>query len=194
MTVGDYRAYKDSIYKSFSKDLSHYEKNFTLLATGILAFSVTFIKEIIKISEAVYLPALFVGWALIVIAIGLMMVSFLMAVNEGNILWKEVDDYLLKNKFFDNNKVMSDAEYLEIKLPTNEILYRVKRRLKIIRYLAIVTFLSGIITFSSFVGINLVHENGKDKSTKILNNKSSITIKTGNTESKTNDSVIVLNH
>ena len=43
-----------------------------MVSGGILAFSTTFIKDIVKLPELVYLPFLFLAWIFIIVSIGLM--------------------------------------------------------------------------------------------------------------------------
>ncbi len=193
MTIEELKKYKDGLYSSLSRDLDAFEKNFILISSGILAFSVTFINEIVKIENAVFLPMLFIGWAFILASIGLMMFAFLSSVNGHNELWKIVDDFIIQNKFFDATQVLVETEALKIKESTNEAFYKIKDRLKCLRSCAIWTFLIGVLLFSTFVGINLLNENNKDKTTKIVNSKKgTITITTGVIETTTNDSIIII--
>ena len=50
MTVAELKKYKDNLYGSLSKELSDFEKNFLLITGGTLAFSITFIKDIVKVA------------------------------------------------------------------------------------------------------------------------------------------------
>lgn len=194
MKVEELKKYKSSLYTSLSNNLEAFEKNFILLSTGILAFSVTFIKDIVKIDEAICLYILFFGWLFILVAIGLMMYAFLSSVDGTNKLWKMVDDYIVKEKKFDPEEKLDDDEALKIKTETNTELFTIKKRLKYMRKTAVGLFLFGVLLFSTFVGINLYKENVKDNSLNIVNSKkSTITIKTGAIQTTTNDSIIIIN-
>lgn len=195
MKVEELKKYKTSLYTSLSNNLEAFEKNFVLLSTGMLAFSITFIKDIVKIDEATYLFVLFIGWFFILLAIGLMMYAFLSSVAGSNKLWKLVDDYIVEKQKFDSNEELSNIEALNIKKDTNTELYRIKRRLKNMRITAVSSFLLGVFLFSIFVSLNLYRENIKSNSLEILNakNKGSI-IKTGGIEVITNDSVVIIRH
>ena len=159
MNVKHLKEYKDSCYSALSRDLTEFEKNFLLVAGAILAFSITFIKDIIKISEAQYLFLLFVGWGFIIISIGLMMHAFLKSANDSEELWKIADDYIIENNFFNDEKTLNDDECKDIKGKINTILSPSKKNLKNIRKDAVLCFLIGVVSFSIFVGINLLREN-----------------------------------
>lgn len=195
MKVEELKKYKDGLYTSLSRDLDAFEKNFILISSGVLAFSITFIKEIVKIEDAIDLPILFFGWLLILVSVGSMMFAFLSSVNGSNQLWKIVDDYIISNKLFTPEFVLSEAQSEAIKISTNAKLYEIKNRLRNLRRFSIWTFLFGVTLFSFFVGINLLKENKKVSSTQITNSKKvQLKIKTGNAETFTNDSIIILNH
>lgn len=188
MTVEELKNYKNSLYSSLSRDLDAFEKNFILISSGILAFSVTFIKDIVKIEDATFLPILFLGWLLILISIGLMMFTFLSSVNGSNELWKIVDDFIVSDKLYDKSTVLTDAQDIDIKTKTNGALFKIKEKLKNLRDKAIWSFLLGVLLFSSFVAINLWKENIAESESKTINE---ITIKTGETVTKTKDSIVI---
>jgi hypothetical protein len=77
MKVGDIQKYKENLYSALSRDLSEFEKNFLLIAAGLLTFSITFIEQIVTLETAEFLFLLFLSWFLIALAIGLMMFTFL---------------------------------------------------------------------------------------------------------------------
>lgn len=175
MKVEELKNYKNSLYSSLSRDLDSFEKNFILISSGMLAFSVTFIKDIVKIEGAQFLPLLFLGWFLILLAVGLMMFTFLSSVNGSNSLWKIVDDYIVAEKLYDKTIDLTLAQNEFIKNATNIELYKIKSKLKKLRQAAIWCFLFGVLFFGAFVSINIYKENGA-KPTKTT--KSEITIKT----------------
>lgn len=187
MKVEDLKIYKDSLYSSLSRDLDAFEKNFILISSGMLAFSITFIKDIVKINESIYLPLLFLGWLLILLAVGLMMFTFLSSVNGSNSLWKIVDDYIVQNKLYDKTRDLTPSQDEFIKEATNEELYRIKNRLKTLRKAAIWCFLFGVLFFGSFVSINIYRENeSKNKTTR-----NEFAIKMEQKVIITNDSIVI---
>lgn len=195
MKVLDLKKYKDGLYTSLSRDLDAFEKNFILVSTGLLAFSITFIKDIVKIEVATYLPVLFIGWFLILVSVGLMMFAFLSSVNGSNQLWKIVDDYIILNKLFTAETDLTSTQSEEIKKSTNDSLYKIKKRLKKLRQYAIWSFLFGVMFFSIFVGINLVKENKKVNTIHIVNSKKSpLKITLDEKVTTSNDSIIILNY
>ena len=96
MTVADIKKYKDSLYSALSRDLSDFEKNFLLIAGGVLAFSITFIKDIVEVPQSAFLPCLFIGWALFALSVGIMMLTFIKSAYASDELWFKVDAILLE--------------------------------------------------------------------------------------------------
>lgn len=165
MNVEHLKKYKDSCYSALSRDLTEFEKNFLLVSGGILAFSITFIKDIIKISEAQYLWFLFIGWLLIIIGIGLMMHTFLKSANASDRLWKITDDFIGKNCLYTDTQELTNEQCEEIRGQINAILEPSKNSLKRFRKYAVNFFLAGVLMFASFVCFNLIQE--KKRATKI---------------------------
>ena len=166
MKVEDLKAYKSSLYSGLSKDLADFEKNFLLSAAAIFTFSLTFIKDIVKISDAHYLFVLFIAWGFSALSVGLMMYAFLYSVNTSNLLWKVVDDFLITKDLLKEGATLSEDDGTIIKKATNDLLYRSKKALKVLRYLAVTLFLIGIIALAFFIAINLVLENQRPADTK----------------------------
>ena len=159
MTVSDLKKYKDNCYSALSRDITEFEKNFLFISGGLLAFSITFIKDIIKISDAQYLWLLFLSWLIIITSIGLMMFSFLKSANASDCLWKLVDDFLMDNNLHKDDVELTTEQWSEIKMNVNDILFKNKLILKKLRIWAVRLFLIGLLTFSTFVAINLNKEN-----------------------------------
>lgn len=168
MKVEDLKKYKDSLYGSLSRDLDAFEKNFILISSGMLAFSITFIKDIVKIEDAENLVLLFLGWLFILIADGLMMYAFLSSVRGSNKLWKIVDDFIISNDLFNNDDNLSLVQAKNIKQATNNKLYKIKKWLEILRLSAIISFVVGVFVFGLFVSINISNENKKSEPKKTV--------------------------
>ncbi len=162
MDVEHLKKYKDNCYSALSRDLTEFEKNFLLVAGGLLAFSITFIKDIIKISDAQFLILLFLGWAFIITAIGIMMHAFLKSANASDQLWKITDDFIGANCLYDDKTELSDEQCQEIRGQINAILETNKQSLKKLRIVAVNVFLVGLVLFSIFIGINLIRENNAE--------------------------------
>jgi hypothetical protein len=173
MKVKELKDYKSSLFASLSRNLSEFEKNFLLISGGILAFSITFIKEIVKIESASNITFLFISWAFIIISIGLMMYAFLRSSLASDELWALVDKFILKDKLFNDEQELSGEQITEIKFEVNNIFYESKKKLKYLRFISVGTFLVGLIFLSIYVSINLTQENK-------LANKNSYEIKSSN--------------
>jgi hypothetical protein len=159
MTVLDLKKYKDSLYTSLSRDLSEFEKNFLLISGGILTFSISFIKEIVKIDQALYLPMLYISWGFIIISIALMMYTFLKSSIASDELWTTVDDFIISNRLYKDEVELTDDQVDRIKNAVNSSFYSIKKTLRILRYFSVASFIVGIIFLAIYVSINLTNEN-----------------------------------
>src|SRR5882724_1172014 len=159
MTVADVRKYKDNLYAALSRDLSDFEKNFLLIAAGVLTFSITFIKDIVKVEQAGFLPFLFLGWFLFALSVALMMFTFIKSAYASDEIWFQIDTFLLSKNKVEDSDTLEAADILRIKTESNTTLTTRKSELRKMRYGAIGCFLAGFISFGFFVAVNLTHEN-----------------------------------
>ncbi len=158
MKVEELKKYKENNYGALSRDLSEFEKNFMLLSVGVLTFTITFIKDIIKVESTTSLGYLYFGWALISMSIALIMFSFLISAFYSNKLWKCVDSFYIKKRKFKNDLEYSEEEVIEIKRSSNKILFKSKCILTWMRALAILSFVFGISSIAYFTGKNMEME------------------------------------
>ncbi len=156
MKVKQLKEYKDKLNDAASRDLAEFEKNFLLIASGLLAFSVSFIKDIIHLNEAEILLVLFISWFFLIVSIGSMMYAFIQSSNYSDLIWAKADKFLLKINKIDNDDDLSEQEALEIKKKMNRILSDSKKKLKKIRYTSIYLFLIGLLSLCCFIGYNLI--------------------------------------
>ena len=159
MKIKDLKTYKENLYVSLSRDLSAFEKNFILISGAILAFSVTFIREIVNIKVAEMLILLYVSWGLIIVSIALMMFTFLESSSASDRLWKVVDDFIISNQLFEDETTLSKSQAEKIKGEVNDVFHKSKKQLKNIRYGSVIIFVTGLILLGIFVAINLNKEN-----------------------------------
>ena len=174
MTVLDLKNYKQSLYTSLSRDLSEFEKNFLLISGGILAFSITFIKEIVEIDKALFLEFLYLSWGLIIISIALMMLTFLKSSNASDKLWLVVDDFLVSNSLFKDETILEEPVAKSIKTSVNTVFHKNKIALKKLRYSAVINFIFGVAFLAFYVSLNLSNENANKPKNKIDLNNSSV--------------------
>lgn len=170
MLVSELKKYKETLYSSLSRDLSEFEKNFLLISSGVLAFSITFIKEIVKIEDAHLLAWLFWSWGLIIASIGVMMFTFLQSSSSCDKLWSITDKFIITNKLYDDTTALTDDQVDIIKKEINSAFYRSKLLLRSLRYVSIGFFILGISSLSIFVSINLLDENQNKKVSDIDKN------------------------
>jgi hypothetical protein len=195
MTVADIKKYKDSLYSALSRDLSDFEKNFLLIAAGVLTFSITFIKDIVEVPQSSFLPCLFIGWTLFALSVGIMMLTFIKSAYASDELWFKVDDILMEINKFEDTDAVEKQEVQRIKQETNQILIHRKSQLRRMRYGAIAAFLAGMVVFGFFVGYNLMIEQQPKPaghSEEITIDKRSRTVMLNDWKLSINDSTVVL--
>ncbi len=163
MTVGELKDYKGDLYKAMCRDLTEFEKNFLFISTGLLAFSITFIKDIVKVDQSVGLSILFWGWGLIIGAISIMMFAFLKSAWDSDKLWKIAEEFIVGNDFHDDTNNLTLTQWKDIRTKLNARLERSKKQLKSIRIVAVLLFILGLIAFAYYVGNNLVRESKAPK-------------------------------
>lgn len=186
MKVEDLKKFKDNTYSNLSRDLEAFEKNFILISSGMLAFSITFIKDIVKIDDAEMLFFLYSGWAGMLIADGLMMYAFLLSVKGSNRLWKIVDDFINENELIQSEHELTLEQWKSIKEKTNTELYKVKKCLEKLRFTAILFFILGVLLFGIFVSLNLTNENAKNNESE---QKKEVKIQVNETNTSCRDSL-----
>lgn len=190
MTVDEIRKYRTSLHSTFTVNTESFEKNSVLLSTGLLAFSITFIKDIVKIETAEMIWLLFASWTLIIISIGIMIYYFLSSATGSDEIWKMVDDSLTQNKLYDSSAIVTEAFAHDLKIRTNEKLYKLKKRNRRMRRASLWIFLLGVMVFAIFVSWNLINENKKNTMVITNKTKSPINVKTNKLDSSFTDSVI----
>jgi len=158
MKVAVAKKYKDSLYEALSRDLAEFEKNFLLIAAGVLTFSITFIKDIVNIDKATLLATLFIGWLGFTIAVGLIMVTFLQSAYASDEISLMIENYLQQYGKLNEDDELDEKQSQEIRLQTRQVLIDRKASLKGLRQLAIACFLVGFASFGFFVAYNLVQE------------------------------------
>jgi hypothetical protein len=161
MTVEDLHKYKNELTAGLNRNLSEFEKNFFLVSAGTFTFSVTFIKDIVKIQGSSHIFFLFFAWALIALSVGFIMYAFLASANKSGEIWTYVDNFITSNSLFTASTAINDLQANQIKKDILDILNKSKKHLKAVRYVASATFVVGIFSFAFFIAINLVAEQNK---------------------------------
>jgi hypothetical protein len=161
MNVEELKKYKENLYTSLCRDLSEFEKNFILVSTGVLAFTITFIKDIVKIDESSYLFLLLMSWILIIASIGLMMFTFLRSAKGSDDLSHTVDKFIVKYTLYDNATVLNGAQLAEIKTSIDKTFSGCKIVLRNSRYGSIWLFILGVSVLAAFVYLNLSGQSQK---------------------------------
>jgi len=163
MKVSSAKKYKDSLYAALSRDLADFEKNFLLIAAGVLTFSITFIKDIVNVTEAEGLFFLFLGWFGFTLAVGLLMFTFLRSAYASDEISFKIEAKLQEFGKTEDEAELDEGQTSDIKAAARQILLRSKTQLKGLRYGAIAVFLCGFLSFGGFVAFNLSQEATKAK-------------------------------
>ncbi|MEO5985117.1 MAG: hypothetical protein ABIP80_06395 [Ferruginibacter sp.] len=161
MTVEELDVYKKELNAAFSRELSEFKKNFLLIAAGILAFSITFIKEIIKLDSSNYLYYLFCSWGLIIFSIALMMLTYLKSAKERDVIWKQVDDFIIDDELYTKDIKLNIEQTHKIKTAVNATRYREKKELRGMRLTAVGTFIIGLISLALLVPLQVKEQQQK---------------------------------
>lgn len=168
MTVEEIRKYRTSLHATFTANTETFEKNSVFLSTGLLAFSFTFIKDMVKIETAEFLWLLFLSWGVIMFSIAVMIYYFLSSATGSDELWEIVDDSLTNNRLYDSSTVVPSEFAHELKIKTNKKLFDLKRTSRRMRRLSLWTFFLGVLIFALFVSWNLLKENTESNSPAVL--------------------------
>jgi hypothetical protein len=163
MKVSDIKKYKESLYAALSRDLADFEKNFLLIAAGVLTFSITFIKDIVNISEARCLALLFFAWGGFALAVGLMMFTLIQSAYASDEISFAIEDYIQKKDKWEADDDLDAGQTREIRILAEKIFRKRKCWLKVLRYAAIAVFLIGFACFGYFVADNLSREASSKK-------------------------------
>jgi len=161
MTVEDLHTYKKELTTGLNRNLNEFEKNFFFVSAGTFTFSITFIKDIVKIQGAACIFFLFLSWILIAASVALIMYTFLASASKSGKIWNCVDDFIAQNSFFLSSTVLTDDQVRDIKSKILQLLSNSKNHLRKVRNLAAGAFISGIFSFALFISINLSIENEK---------------------------------
>lgn len=154
MKVEELKIYKDHLYNGLSRDLSDFEKNFILISSGILTFTITFLRDLLTHGGSNCKAFLILAWILIILSIGVMMFTFLYSAKASDKLSKIVDDFMLNHSLFDAEIVLNEMQTREIKEKTNKSFSASKQTLFNLRIFAIVFFMVGILLLTFFVFLN----------------------------------------
>jgi len=192
MTVKELKAYKSDRTTDLARDLSSFETNFILLSGGLLAFSITFIKDIVKIAQADLLYCLFIGWFFLAVGLGTMMFAWLYSSNACHNLWKIADAYMTEQQLFTDETVLTDGQVVALKERINTCFLPAKDKLKRMRNGAVTAFLVGLLSFAVFVGNNLLKENRQQEAPASDNR--TLIFGRDSLQINGNDTILILKH
>lgn len=202
MTLEDLLKYKGSVSDDINAEANMFSKNFLLVAGGLLAFSITFIKEIITLNTAAYLWLLYCSWGLIIISIAMIIYTTLYSTNLSGRMVLEINDYCDKNDINDDDqKVDKEGKLIPIVIPkehalairenNRKLLNRSKIVLKRLRAWAARFFCTGLIFLFGFITIN-ISNNKQTKEKQVV--PKDVNIKINGVDILQTDSTLILTY
>lgn len=115
-----------------------FDKSLLTISSGALGLSLAFIKDIVPLSQAVWLPSLYISWAAFVICILVTVFSFRLSVAALNEHLGHLQKYYLDEK----------QEYLNMKSCYSMLL-------TVFTWAAAISFLAGVVSTVLFCFVNV---------------------------------------
>ena len=134
--IQEWKEYRKSVYENKIKSEDDYEKYITLISSGALGLSITFIEKVVPLQTATSKWLLIVGWVLLTVTL---LVSLLSHFFSRKFSEKTIEDV-------DNNA--------NFEIISNNINRR-NNYIDIFNFTTIMTLFLGIISIVIFISINI---------------------------------------
>lgn len=137
--------YRRKIWEDKASGTENFDKYLISFSTGALALSLSFIKDIVPLKDAIWVPLLIVSWVALLLAVLVTLVSFRLSHSALERMFYVINDYYLNGKADAYDKHMDDP------------------RTKAMEWCAwggLVLFVFGLACTMIFVGVNVVRANG----------------------------------
>jgi len=138
-----YTQTREDLLKRMLSNSENFDRAVLTLSSAALGLSVTFIKNIVDLSTAIYVPLLAVSWVMFVSAIIVTLVSFHISQWAIRVQLNHAEEYYIHRK---------DEFLTKINVPNTINEWS--------GYLSAVVFILAIICFVLFVSLNLNHKEG----------------------------------
>jgi hypothetical protein len=134
--IAEWKEFRKSVFENKIKSEDDYEKYITLISSGALGLSITFIEKIVPLNNATEKWILIVGWIQLTVTLFISLLSHFYSRRYSEKTIEDVDNYL---------------EYELI----SENITRRNKSLENFNLLTITTLFLGIISIVIFVSINI---------------------------------------
>jgi hypothetical protein len=143
--ISEWKEFRKSVYENKLKSEDDYEKYLTLISSGALALSITFIEKIVNLNNATCKVLLIAGWVLLTITL------------LGSLL-----SHFFSRKY--SEKTINDIDDTNIEFEV--LLTNLEKRNSILEYFNVVnigTLFSGIILIIIFISTNILIMNNNQQ-------------------------------
>lgn len=134
--LAEWKEFRKSVYENKIKSEDDYEKYITLISSGALGLSITFIEKIVPLNSAIYKWVLILGWVLLTITLFVSLLSHFFSRKFSEKTIEDIDNDLEYESISEN--ITKRNEYLEY-----------------FNFSTITTLFLGIISIVVFVSINI---------------------------------------
>jgi Zn-dependent membrane protease YugP len=93
-----YDEHRRQVWDAIKSSTDSLDRNILTLSTGGLGLSLAFIKDVVHVGKAAWLPVLFASWILFGIAIVVTLVSFPISIKAHNQRLDHLAEYYLKRR------------------------------------------------------------------------------------------------
>jgi hypothetical protein len=149
--LAEYSKERDSAFEALNKEQAEYDKQLLALSAGILALSLSFIKDVVPLKDAMFLWVLDLAWLLLVSCICLVLWSFQFSIHGQLGVVRYWD---LKS----NARTAEAQERLEIDQHIDQLWAQLDRHSKLGKRMNIVSgllFAVGVLFLVGFVVLNV---------------------------------------
>jgi len=136
--------YRKKVWDDSLSGSENFDKYLITFSTGALALSLSFVKDIVPLKGAIWIPLLIASWAAFILAALVTLISFRFSLAALERMVPVLNDYYLKGKTESYDKHMNDV------------------RTKAVDWCAwagLVLFVLGLICVTIFVSVNVVRAN-----------------------------------
>lgn len=166
MKVKDLQESRTKLYGSLSRDIADFEKNFLLISSGLLAFSITFIKDIIKPDVSKFILILYSSWLAIIIAISLILYAFYYSYSASNNIMRTIIDFQKNNNLYNPDADIPQNLETIIRDTVNTLNKGAVDTLKKMRASAMIALVLGLLLLGTYTALNITINDKNDKSDK----------------------------
>jgi hypothetical protein len=100
--------YRKKVWEDSKSGSENFDKYLITFSSGALGLSLTFIKDIVPLKDAIWIPSLIVSWVAFIVCILVTLISFRISILALEKMSPALDDFYLKGNVDAFNKHMED--------------------------------------------------------------------------------------